>query len=130
MMKFETLTNENFVMFAMKHYKNPSCEGIDEFYEDMNRLKYLKKLFQIYVNTGVIKDRLILNHLIILQNVLGLECSGRILFFKMPEQMYPILKTFMVFLNTLPTTDIPEADITSIQLDPVIVDILRNIGKV
>jgi len=129
MMKFETLTNENHIMYAMKHYTNPSCEGIEEFYEDMNRLKYLKKLFQIYINTGVLKERLILNHIIVLQNVLGLECAGRILFYKMPESMHPMLKTFMVFLNTLPNTQIPEADITAIQLDQQIVDILRNIGK-
>jgi hypothetical protein len=130
MMKFEVLTNENYIMYAMKHYTNPSCVGIDEFYEDINRLKYLKKLFQTYLNTGNLKDRLILNHIIILQNVLGVECAARVLFFKLPEPMHPALKTFLVFLNTIPQTKIAEADIPSIPLDEDIVSVLRNIGKI
>ena len=129
MMKFDTLTNENYIMYAMKHYTNPACIGIEEFYEDMNRIKYLKKLFQTYVNTGTLKERLILNHIIILQNVLGIECSSRILFFKLGDQLHPTLKTFLVFLNTLPKDRIPEADLTTIPLDDYVVSVLRNIGK-
>lgn len=129
-MKFEVLTNENYIMYAMKHYTNPSCIGIEEFYEDMNRLKYLKKLFQTYLNTGNLKERLILNHIIILQNVLGVECANRLLFFKLPVSMHSILKTFLVFLNTLPRTKIPEADVIVIPLDNEATRILRNIGKV
>lgn len=129
MMKFETLTNENYIMYAMKNYTNPSCAGIEEFYEDMNRLKYLKKLFQTYSNTGNLKERLILNHIIILQNVLGIECSSRILFFRIPETSHSTLKTFLVFLNTLPTNPIPEADIHRITLDQTAVTVLREIGK-
>lgn len=129
MMKFDVLTNDNYVMYAMKCYTNPSCSGIEEFYEDMNRIKYLKKLFQSYINTGILKERLILNHIIILQNVLGIECSTRILFFKLPENMHSSLKTFLVFLNSLPSNDITEVDIRSIQLDQNAVGILRNIGK-
>lgn len=129
MMKFETITNENYIMYAMKHYTNPSCIGIEEFYEDMNRIKYLKKLFQTYLNTGVLKERLILNHIIILQNVLGIEPSSRILFFKLGESMHPPLKTFLVFLNTLPKEGIPEADLPTMPLDNYVVSVLRNIGK-
>lgn len=129
MMKFDVLTNENYIMYAMKHYTNPSCSGIEEFYEDMNRIKYLKKLFQTYLNTGVLKERLILNHIIILQNVLGIECSSRILFFKLSEQMHPVLKTFLVFLNTLPKETISEADISKIQMDEGAIEVLRSIGK-
>jgi len=128
-MKFDTLNNENYIMFAMKNYSNPGCSGIDEFHEDMNRLKYLKKLFQVYLNTGVLKDRLILNHIIILQNVLGIEAASRIMFLKLPQQMHPILKTFLVFLNTLPSKEIPEADVVSISLDQKVVSILRNLDK-
>jgi hypothetical protein len=129
MMKFDELTNENYIMYAMKHYTNPSCTGIEEFYEDMNRIKYLKKLFQNYMNTGVLKERLILNHIIILQNVLGIECSNRILFFKLGEQNHSLLKTFLVFLNTLSKQSIAEADIATIPMDENAIAILRNIGK-
>ena len=129
-MKFDTLNNENYLMYAMKHYTNPSCSGIEEFYEDMNRVKYLKKLFQSYLNTGNLKERLILNHIIIIQNVLGVECSTRILFFKMPESTHSVLKTFLVFLNSLPeNSKIREADLDLIPLDDNAVSILRNIGK-
>lgn len=128
-MKFDILTNENYIMYAMKNYSNPSCVGIEEFYEDMNRLKYLKKLFQGYLSTGVLKERLILNHIIILQNVLGVECSSRILFFKLPPSVHPSLKTFLVFLNTLPKNSIQEADLSIIPLDSTVVEILRKIGK-
>lgn len=129
MMKFEKLTNENYIMYAMKHYTNPACIGIEEFYEDMNRLKYLKKLFQTYLNNGNLKERLVLNHIIILQNVLGIECANRILFFRLPPQMHPVVKTFLVFLNTLSKNQIPEADINSIPLDEEAIKVLRNIGK-
>jgi hypothetical protein len=128
-MKFDLLNNDNYIMYAMKHYTNPSCSGIEEFYEDMNRLKYLKKLFQIYHNTGVLKERLILNHIIVLQNVLGVEPSARIMFFRTPEASHHTLKTFLVFLNGLPREGIPELFIEEIPLDPVAVDILRNIDK-
>lgn len=129
-MKFDTLNNENYLMYAMKNYTNPACSGIEEFYEDMNRVKYLKKLFQSYLATGNLKERLILNHIIIIQNVLGIECSNRILFFKMPPQAHSVLKTFLVFLNTLPDqSKIPEADVEALPLDPDAVTILRNLGK-
>ena len=129
MMKFDRITNDNYIMYAMKHYSNPACSGIEEFYEDMNRVKYLKKLFQTYINTGVLKERLILNHIIILQNVLGVECSNRILFFKLTEPMHSPLKTFLVFLNTIPKEGIPEIEISAIPLDITIVEVLRDIGK-
>lgn len=129
MMKFDKITNENYVMYAMKHYNNPACSGIEEFYEDMNRIKYLKKLFQTYLNTGVLKERLILNHIIILQNVLGVECANRIMFFKLSESSHSCLKTFLVFLNTFPKEGIPEIDIISLPLDEAAVEILRTVGK-
>ena len=129
MMKFDKINNENYIMYAMKHYSNPACSGIEEFYEDMNRVKYLKKLFQTYNNTGVLKERLILNHIIILQNVLGVECSNRILFFKLTDSMHSALKTFLVFLNTFPKENIPEAEIIQLPLDANIVEVLRTIGK-
>lgn len=129
MMNFDTLNTDNYIMFAMKNYTNPACLGIEEFHEDMNRLKYLKKLFQGYLNNGVLKERLILNHIIILQNVLGIEPAARILFFRLPPSVHSVLKTFLVFLNALPTHPIPEADIPLIPLDDAAVEILRQVGK-
>ena len=70
----EPLTDSNFMMFAMKHYTNPECGSVEEFQEDMNRIKYLKRLFGKYKNTGLLKERLILNHIIIMYNIFQLVC--------------------------------------------------------
>lgn len=129
MTQFEPLNNDNYILYAMKHYTNPSCTGIEEFYEDMNRVKYLKKLFQVYSTNGVLKERLILNHIIILQNVLGVDCCARVLFLRIPEISHPVLKTFLVFLNAVPHSAIPEADIKTIPLDEEVVAVLRAIGN-
>ena len=66
------LNDDNFLMFAMKHYDNPQCKNIEEFHEDMNRIKYLKRLFRKYKTSGVLRERLILNHIIIFTNVFGI----------------------------------------------------------
>jgi hypothetical protein len=73
-MEFSSLNESNFIMYAMKHYENPTCTGIDEFHEDLNRVKYVKRLFRKYEKNGILRERLILNHLIILGNVF--ECSS------------------------------------------------------
>lgn len=100
-MMIEKLTDSNFVMYAMKHYDNPSCCSIDEFNEDINRFKYIKKLITRYVETGELKERLILNHLIILNNVFGAEPLCRMLFVKMDKHLCYI-KPFLVMLSILP----------------------------
>ena len=114
-------------MFAMNNYTNPQCEGIEEFNDDLNRTKYLKRLFKKYDSSGVLKERLILNHIIIFYNVFGLEAGTRLLFFRTEEDFHPILKTFLVFLNYLPEKDIPEADLISIPLEVNAMNILREI---
>ena len=76
------LDNDNYVMFAMKHYDNPQCADIGEFEDDLNRTKYLKRLFKKYENSRVLKERLILNHIIIFNNVFGVNSAARLLFFK------------------------------------------------
>ena len=121
------LNNDNFVLFAMKHYDNPQCVNIDEFHDDLNRTKYLKRLFKKYENSGILKERLILNHLIILNNVFGVENSARILFFKIEEDYHSLLKTFLVYLNCLPETEIPEADLIAIRLNFDAMHILREV---
>lgn len=113
-------------MFAMKHYDNPQCLSEDEFYDDLNRTKYLKRLFKKYKNSGVLKERLILNHIIIFYNVFGIECGTRLLFFKIEDEFYSILKTFLVYLNYLPE-EIPEADLITIPLNTQAMKTLREI---
>ena len=125
-MKFDMLTEENFILFATKMYDNPQCKDMEEFYEDINRIKYLKRLFKKYKTTGILRERLILNHLIIFTNVFGISSSNRILFHKIEKELHPYLKTFLVYLNLL-TDKIPEADLKVIPLDKRIIDKLRKI---
>ena len=127
-MKFDDLNEKNFIMYAMKLYDNPQCSGTDEFYEDLNRLKYIKRLLRRYYKTGVLRERLILNHTIILANVFGVEGAVRMMFYKVEQELHPLLKTFLVFLQYLPekqTGDGTEYDM--IPLDNKVIDILRNI---
>ena len=127
-MKFDMITEENYMLFAMKVYENPQCKSVQEFHEDMNRIKYLKRLFKKYKSTGVLRERLILNHIIILYNVFGVEAATRILFARLDKELHPILKTFLVFLHMFPNK-IPEIDLVSIPLDKRITDRLRNFDK-
>ena len=112
----ERLCPNNFVMYAMKMYSNPLCTGIDEFKEDVCRVKYIKRLLIKYKKNGDLKERLVLNHLIILQNVFGAEACCRILFFKLGKDLHPQLKSFLNYLNYLPKS-IPEVNINLIQTD-------------
>ena len=123
----EILTDDNYVMYAMKHYTNPHCRGVDEFQEDLNRIKYLKRLIRRYISSGELKDRLILNHIIIFYNVFGIEAATRILFSRMEQELHSILKTFVVFIDSLPEENIPEVELDRIPLDRDIVDFLREL---
>jgi fructose-1,6-bisphosphatase len=120
------INDNNFLMFAMKHYDNPQCKNIDEFHEDMNRIKYLKRLFRKYKTSGVLRERLILNHIIIFTNVFGVEAGSRLLFSRIEEDLHTFLKTFLVFLDSLPNS-IPETDLVMIPLDRRIITKLREI---
>lgn len=99
----ENLCDDNFTIFAMKAYDKPNCI-MSEFEEDIKRLKYVKRLIKRYKATGNLKERLILNHIIILSNVFGVEAAVRMLFFKIGKEDYEILKTFLLFLNFMPNT--------------------------
>jgi hypothetical protein len=122
----DKLNQNNFMMFAMKMYSNPLCTGIEEFKEDMNRIKYIKRLFLKYKKNHKLKDRLILNHIIILQNVFGAEACSRILFYKLNSELHSVLKTFLDYLQYLPPS-IPEVNLSDIELDQKIVKILSRI---
>ena len=112
-MFFDILTDDNFMMFAMKNYTNPQCTNIDEFYEDLNRIKYIKRLLGKYNKKGIIKARLILNHIIILNNVFGNEACSRILFHKLEPEFHSSIKTFLEYLNYLPN-NLPDIDLNKI----------------
>lgn len=98
---FDDLNEENFMIYAMKCYTTPNCI-MSEFEGDIKRTKYLKRLFRRYKVTKTLKERLILNHIILLNNVFGPEACSRILFYRVDERDYDILKTFLLYLNALP----------------------------
>ena len=122
MSDFQKLTSDNIIMFAMKHYDNPSCVDSKEFLDDMKRFKYLKRLFRKYDTSGILKVRLILNHIIVLANVFGVDASSTLLFFKIDRKHWPVLKTFLVYLNY-----IPENDMKDIATDLKVLKELRDI---
>lgn len=99
----EKLDESNILLYAAKHYSSTQCCDTIEFYEDLNRFKYIKRLFNKYTETGELKERLILNHLTILYNVFGIEATTRMLFVKLQGQHH-LLKPFLVLLGTLPET--------------------------
>jgi len=101
------LNEQNFIMYAIKHYDNPACKGINEFYDDIKRFKYLKRLFKKYKPGLGQKERLILNHIVIIYNLFGMEAATRLLFFKLEPKYWSQLKTFLVYLNVMPIGPIP-----------------------
>ena len=131
MKKFSELTSGNYVIYAIKNYDNPQCLDIEEFNSDLNRIKYLKRLFRRYKSTGDLKERLILNHVIVLYNVFGIIPATRLLFFRMNEEYHSLLKTFIVFLNYLPELDkvneVKEVDLISIPLEQEVIEVLRKV---
>ena len=130
-MKFDDLNDDNFLMFAMKEYNDIQCTDIEEFYDDLKKIKYIKRLFNIYKNNGQLKERLILNHLIVFYNVFPVQAGTRILFYKIEKAFWPMLKTFLVFLDRMPETidSIRGETIraSDIQLDDGVVTRLRTI---
>tara|TARA_Y100000034_G_scaffold126193_1_gene177060 strand:- start:390 stop:782 length:393 start_codon:yes stop_codon:yes gene_type:complete len=103
-MNFEDLNEENFILYAMKNYENNQCLSEKDFNNDLKIFKYLRRLLNRYENGGNIKVRLILNHLIMLTNVFPVYATTRMLFFKMPEKYWSVLKTFLIFLKYMPET--------------------------
>ena len=130
-MIFDDLNDDNFLMFAMKEYNDIQCTDIEEFYDDLKKIKYIKRLFNIYLNAGQLKERLILNHLIIFYNVFPVQAGTRILFYKIEKDFWPMLKTFLIFLDRMPDTiDSIRGEVilaSDIQLDDGIISRLRSI---
>ena len=129
-MPFENLTDENIMLYAAKAYDMPNCV-MSEFTEDMKRLNYLKRLFRRYHKHGEMRERLILNHIVVLYNIFGPEASTRILFYNTSKDDYSILKTYLLFLNLMPekVRGINGKDVLSsdISVDMKIAEVLRNL---
>ena len=128
---FDDLTEENYILYAVKNYDNHQCTGLKEFYDDLNYIKYTKRLFNRYLTTGVLKERLIINHLIFLYNNFKPEAMTRIIFLKMEEKYWSLLKPFLIQLSYLPDVvygiDGRNINTDEIPLDQHFVDIMREI---
>lgn len=111
------ITEQNFLLIAMHHYDNTQCTSLTEFEEDLRRFAYLKKLFGRYKENGDLKERLILNHIIVLYNLFGVV-TIELLFFKIDKQYWDVLATFLKYLNLMPE-EIPEF---GIKLDDFVID--------
>jgi hypothetical protein len=131
-MYVESLTEKNFIVYAAKYYENINCSDTKEFFEDLERIIYIKKIFNKYKKTGEIQHRLILNHLIVLYNVFNKDGLNRILFLRL-DKYHSILKPFLIFLNTLPEVvlNINNNNIytNDIIMDEGIIKILRQIKR-
>ena len=123
----EKLNEANFLIYAMHYYDNTQCYSLAEFEDDLKKFLYLKKLISRYKNNGDLKERLILNHIIVLYNLFG-EATTKMLFYKVDEECWDVLVTFLVYLNLMPET-IPDYGITlsEIVLDERVISILRKI---
>ena len=109
-------------MYAIKHYENPQCEGEKEFHDDMKRFKYIKRLFKKYTLNGQLKERLLLNDIIVLRNLFGTEACVTLLLFKTQKEYLGVLKSFLIFLNM-----IKEDELTEIESDDYVLKILKEI---
>ncbi len=119
---FKEIRPDNVIMFAMKHYSNPQGDTQTEFNEDMKRFKYIKRLLRRYYDTGVLKERLLLNHLIVLNNVFSAEAATTLLLYKIQPTYWPALKSFLIFLNS-----IKPGELEDIQPDIKVLEILGKI---
>jgi hypothetical protein len=113
-MRFDELNDDNYLLFAIKFYDNPQAVTKDDFEDDLKRIKYVKRLLKRYKNTGVLKTHLILNHLTVLFNVFD-DAAVPLLFFNLERDLWPFIKSFLLFLNRLP--EYPKTEINTIEED-------------
>jgi len=133
-MLFDDLNEKNFLLYAMKEYNNPQCTDVEEFNDDLKKIKYIKRLLNQYVSEGVLKERLLLNHIIIFYNVFPPAAATRILFFKIEERFWPILKPFLFYLKLMPEDKIEsimgrEIKTNEILMDQGVIDSLRKFDR-
>lgn len=122
MMIFNELTEENLLLYAAKAYYKPNFSDIDEFYEDLKRFKYIKRLVNRYLEHEELGERLILNHLIVIFNSFGIEPSLKILELKLEDRQWPVIKPFLIYLKY-----IEDDKIIGMPMDPTVVDRLRKL---
>jgi len=113
-MIFNELNEDNFLLFAIKHYENPQAVTREDFEKDLNHFKYIKRLLKRYKRSGELKTHLLINHFIILYNIFG-EATTPMLFFKIERELWPLVKTFITFLGRLP--EYPKSNIHDIKVD-------------
>jgi hypothetical protein len=123
-MIFNELNDDNFILFAIKNYENPQAVTKEDFDKDLNHFKYIKRLLKRYKNTGVLKSHLLLNHFIILFNIFG-EATTPMLFFKIDEELWPVMKTFVIFLNRFP--EYPKTRMHDVAVD---LECLKELNRV
>ena len=123
-MRFDELNDNNYMMFAIKHYENPQAVTQEDFLEDMKKFKYVKRLLRKYKNGGELKTHLLINHFLILYNIFG-EAATPLLFYKIDRDLWSILKTFMVFLQRFP--EYPKSSLHDINLDDACLQQLLNL---
>ena len=133
-MEYDDLNEKNFLLFAMQHYDNPQCVEVEEFNDDLRKIKYIKRLFNQYDLEGILKERLLLNHIIVFFNVFKTRAATRILFFKIEEKFWPMLKTFLSYLHFMPEDKIEsingrEIRVTDIPMDQGIINRLREFDR-
>lgn len=116
------LNDSNVQLYAAKHYYNPTFSDIEEFNEDLKRFKYIKRLVNRYLDQENMAERLLLNHIIVVFNVFGIEPALNILKVKLDERHWPVVKPFLVFLNY-----IKNDQLTGIKMDQYVVEVLRKI---
>ena len=125
-MIFNELNEDNFLLFAIKHYENPQAVTKEDFEKDLNHFKYIKRLLKRYKNTGQLKSHLLLNHFIILYNIFG-DAATPMLFFKIENDLWSTIKTFIIFLNKLPET--PKCYVHDVPVDITCLSELQNLCK-
>ena len=123
-MRFDELNENNYMLFAIKFYNNPHAVTKEDFEDDLKRIKYIKRLLKRYKNTGVLKTHLILNHLTVLFNVFN-DAAIPLLFYNLEEDLWPCIKSFLVFLNRIP--EYPKTDVNNIDADPECLSQLRSL---
>ena len=119
---YEKITPNNVLMYAIKNYNNPHCEGEKEFEDDLKRFKYIKRLLRKYYDTDILKERLLLNHIIVLNNVFRADACSTLLVYKIQPEYWPALKSFLLYLNILRDDELKDID-----KDEKVFEILRKL---
>lgn len=123
-MRFDELNEDNYILFAIKYYDNPQAITKEDFYNDLNRFKYIKKLLRRYLKSGELKVTLLINHFIIVFDVFN-DATIPLLFFKLERELWPSLKTFLSFLNRIP--EYPKTFLEDIPVDEHCLKLLQEI---